>query len=272
MTNPCKRSLIQACALAALTVSTLASAQVTFYENEDFRGRSFAASSWVTDFSRYGFNDRASSAIITSGRWEVCEDVRFEGRCAVLRPGNYDSLRAMGMNDRISSVRPAQSGAQRPPPPPQDQQDPQSYEYRRRPNERILEVPVTSARAVVGPPEQRCWVDREQMAGTRSEPNVGGAIAGALIGGILGHQVGGGFGKDVATAGGAVAGGVIGSRVGNTESAPSTHDVRRCETIPNKTPAYWDVTYIYRGQPHHVQMRSEPGRTIAVNANGEPRQ
>jgi uncharacterized protein YcfJ len=269
MNFPNKRNLARSCALAALTVSTLASAQVTFYENEDFRGRSFAASSWVNDFSRYGFNDRASSAIITSGRWEVCEDVRFEGRCAVLRPGNYDSLRAMGMNDRISSVRPALSGPERPMAPAQDQQ---SYEYQRRPNERIREVPVTSARAVVGPPEERCWIDREQVDGARAQPNVGGAIAGALIGGILGHQVGGGVGKDLATAGGAVAGGVIGSRVGNNDSAPTSREVRRCETIANKTPAYWDVTYIYRGQPHHVQMRNEPGRTITVNGNGEPRQ
>ena len=69
-----------------------------------------------------------------------------------------------------------------------------------------------------------------------------------------------------------MAGGVIGSRVGSTESAPSTRDVRRCETTPNKAPAYWDVTYVFRGQPHHVQMRREPGRTIAVNDNGEPRQ
>jgi uncharacterized protein YcfJ len=267
MTLIYKRKLVQAAALAALSFSTLAAAQVTFYENEDFRGRSFAASSWVNDFSRYGFNDRSSSAIVSSGRWEVCEDVRFEGRCVVLRPGNYDSLRAMGMNDRISSVRPA--GAVVPQPAPQAEP---VYDYRRRPNERIREVPVTSARAVVGPPEQRCWVAREQVAGQRSEPNVGGAIAGALIGGILGHQVGGGTGKDLATAGGAVAGGVIGSRVGGNDGAPTSRDVRRCESTASTTPAYWDVTYIFRGQPHHVQMREEPGRTIQVNGNGEPRQ
>ena len=260
-----RNHLALACGLAALTVSTLAAAQITFYENEDFRGRSFAASTWVTDFTRYGFNDRASSAIITSGRWEVCEDVRFEGRCAVLRPGNYDSLRAMGMNDRISSVRPAQARVPVPMPTPEP-----VYEYQRRPSERIREVPVTSVRAVVGAPEERCWVEREQVAGQR-DPNVGGAIAGALIGGILGHQVGGGVGKDIATAGGVVAGGVIGSRIGN-DNAPATRDVRRCETKPSQTPAYWDVTYIFRGQPHHVQMKNDPGRTISVNGNGEPRE
>jgi uncharacterized protein YcfJ len=259
-----KRKLRLACGLAALGVSSLATAQITFYEDGDFRGRSFAASSWVNDFTRYGFNDRASSAIVSNGRWEVCEDVGFQGRCAELRPGNYDSLRAMGMNDRISSVRPAGT------PPPSYQQP--VYDYGRRQNERIRDVPVTSVRAVVGPPEQRCWMERESMPSGAREPNVGGALAGALIGGILGHQVGGGVGKDIATAGGAVAGGVIGSRIGGTDNAPSAREVRRCESKPSQSPAYWEVTYIFRGQPHHVQMANEPGRTIAVNGNGEPRQ
>ena len=265
-----KNNLALACGLAALTVSTIAAAQITFYENDDFRGRSFAASSWVNDFTRYGFNDRASSAIISGGRWEVCEDIRYEGRCVVLRPGNYDSLRAMGMNDRISSVRPAQAGMQRPPQPTPEVQP--VYEYQRRPSEHLRNVPVSSVRAVVGPPEERCWVERQQVPGGQREPNVGGAIAGALIGGILGHQVGGGVGKDIATAGGVVAGGVLGSRIGNQESAPSTRDVRRCEHTPSTTPAYWDVTYIFRGQPHHVQMKNDPGRMVTVNDNGEPRE
>ena len=262
-----KSTLAMACGLAALGFSTLAAAQITFYEGEDFRGRSFAASSWVNDFTRYGFNDRASSAIVSSGSWEVCENDRFEGRCVVLRPGNYDSLRAMGMNDRISSVRPA--GAAVPPPPPPAEP---VYDYRRRPNERIREVPVTSVRAVVGAPEERCWMEREQVPAGARQPNVGGAVAGALIGGILGHQVGGGVGKDLATAGGAVAGGVLGSRIGGNDNQPSTHEVRRCETKPSQTPAYWDVTYIFRGQPHHVQMSYDPGRSVSVNGNGEPRQ
>jgi uncharacterized protein YcfJ len=266
MKIPRKPALAIACGLAVLGFSTLAAAQITFYENEDFRGRSFASSSWVNDFTRYGFNDRASSAIVSSGRWEVCEDIRFAGRCALLPPGNYDSLRAMGMNDRISSVRPV--GAAMPPPPPQPEP---AYDYRRRPNERIREVPVTSVRAVVGPPEERCWMEREQVSSGSRQPNVGGAIAGAVIGGILGHQVGGGVGKDIATAGGAVAGGVIGSRVGGNDG-PASREVRRCETKPSQTPAYWDVTYIFRGQPHHVQMSYDPGRTVSVNGNGEPRQ
>ena len=87
---------------------------------------------------------------------------------------------------------------------------------------------------------------------------------------MLGHQVGGGRGRDIATAGGAIAGAAIGSNQGGG----STYDrnLRRCETTASTTPAYWDVTYNYRGVEHSVQMSYPPGRTIAVNMNGEPRE
>jgi hypothetical protein len=37
------------------------------------------------------------------------------------------------------------------------------------------------------------------------------------------------------------------------------------------TPAYWDVGYRLRGVQHQLQMNTEPGRTVSVNAAGEPR-
>ena len=54
-----------------------------------------------------GYNNQASSAVIEGGRWEVCDRPRFQGRCVVLRPGRYSSLSAMGLGDRVSSIRPA---------------------------------------------------------------------------------------------------------------------------------------------------------------------
>jgi hypothetical protein len=48
--------------------------------------------------------------------------------------------------------------------------------------------------------------------------------------------------------------------------------VRRCEGRPGQAPIYWDVTCIFHGQPHHVQMHNAPGRTMALNGYGEPRQ
>jgi uncharacterized protein YcfJ len=42
---------------------------------------------------------------------------------------------------------------------------------------------------------------------------VTGTVLGALAGGLIGHQIGGGKGKDLATVGGAVAGGVAGHKI-----------------------------------------------------------
>ena len=259
-------------ALAAMLLATQALAQITFYENEGFRGRTFATNQQVNNFQRAGFNDRASSVIVEQGRWEVCENAGFGGQCMILRRGSYDSLARMGMNDRISSVRPLDEHKRYGNEAPEPLAAP-SYEYRQRPNERLFEAPVTSVRAVVGPPEQRCWVERQQVTEpAANHSNVGGAIVGAVIGGVLGHQIGGGTGKDIATAGGAVAGAAIGSNVGRQNSTVSERDVQRCETTASRTPEYWDVTYDFRGIQHRLQMSSPPGQTVVVNRNGEPRQ
>jgi uncharacterized protein YcfJ len=257
--------------LFALVVAAHASAQVTFYEGENFRGRTFSTDKQVRNFERWGFNDRASSVVVDRGRWEVCEDARFEGQCVVLRRGSYDSLRSMGLNNRVSSVRPVHNRRQVANEAPAPLASP-NYDYRRRPNERLREVPVTSVRAVMGPPEQRCWADDRQVGqAERRELNVPGAVIGGVLGGILGHQVGGGSGKTAATIAGALGGGALGANVDRIRDRVSGQDIRRCENVGNQTPQYWDVTYVYQGREHHAQMNTPPGRTILVNPNGEPR-
>jgi len=257
-----------ALALGALALTSQAMAQITFYEHDGWHGRTFAANGPVDNFQSVGFNDRASSVVVDGGRWEVCTDAYFRGRCVVLKPGSYQSLSGMGMNDRISSVRPVDHrdhyDNEAPPPMPQA-----TYAYRRRPEEQIFEVPVTSVHAVFGSPEQRCWVDREQVT-EPSRNNGAGTVVGAILGGVLGHQIGGGSGRQVATAGGAIAGAVIGSNAGGG-STTYDRDVRHCDHVANQAPAYWDVTYNYRGVEHHTQLAGAPGNTIPVNGNGEPR-
>lgn len=248
-------------------------AQVIFFENEGFRGRSFTAHRQIGNFERFGFNDRASSVEVVGERWEACEFAQFKGRCVVLRPGRYPSLASMGLNDRVSSVRTVDRNTRI----EDDRYAPAPVaagrDYRRRDNERLYEAYVTSVRAVVGTPEQRCWVEREQIGQERSNANIPAAIAGAIIGGILGHQVGGGSGQDIATAGGAVAGAAVGAHIGRGGGTQAqTHDVQRCENLPSQArPDYWDVTYNFRGQEHRVQTTSPPGPTVTVNERGEPR-
>jgi len=262
-------------AVGGMALAAQAAAQVTFYSGQGFRGHQFFVDRPMGDLDRTDFNDRASSAVVQGGDWQVCEDAHFQGHCAILRPGEYPSLQQMGLDNRVSSVRPAGSYGRAeyapapppaaygsaPPPPPA-----QAYNYGRRPGEALYEAPVTRVRAVVGPPEQRCWVERDQV---RSGANVPGAIVGGIIGGVLGHQIGSGRGNDVATVGGAVAGAAVGANVGR---GGYSQGVQRCENAPSGAqPDYWDVTYEFRGVEHHAQLSAPPGRTITVNENGEPR-
>jgi uncharacterized protein YcfJ len=249
--------------------------RIVFYENEGFQGRSVSADGPVEDFRRIGFNDRASSVVVSGGRWEACQDIRYGGACVVLRPGQYASLAAMGMNDRISSVRAVDSGA-----PVDDRRYAPlplvSRDYGRRDEERLYQADITSVRAVVEDSGERCWVEPHQVTSeVGGGANVPGALLGAVIGGILGHQVGGGTGKDVATGIGVVAGAAIGGNSGRGDSSQqvvTTQNVQRCSRDPNQArAAYWDVTYSFRGQEHRLQLNRAPGRTVTVNEQGEPR-
>ena len=103
-----KQSLKLILAAAALAAAGHAAAQITLYEHDGFRGRAITINDREWNLARSGFNDRASSVVVERGRWEVCENARFEGRCFILRRGSYPSLRELGLNDQVSSVRPLQ--------------------------------------------------------------------------------------------------------------------------------------------------------------------
>jgi uncharacterized protein YcfJ len=262
---------------APVAAAVPSNAQVVFYADENFSGQSFNAQSQIDDFTRFGFNDRASSAVVLGDQWEVCESIRFGGRCVVLRPGRYASLAAMGMNDRVSSIRGVATNTHvsdecyAPP-------AAAAYDNRQRNDERLYEANVTSVRAVVAAPEKRCWTEREPVAALPANYNIAAALAGAVIGGVLGHQVGGGTGKQLATVGGAVAGAAAGANVNRTmgrgaqPGADQGQDVQRCDTVPSQARTeFWDVTYTFRGPERTIQTVSQPGRTITVNGQGEPR-
>lgn len=222
-------------ALAAVIplFASQAMAQVVLYEREGFRGRSVVVDREMRNLDRRGLGDKAGSVVVERGRWEVCEQPRFQGRCAVLRRGNYDNLRGSGLEWDISSIRPAREGRRY-------DAEPQAstgndYQYRRRANERTQEVPITQVRAIMGPPNQRCWVDRQAVP-ANVDP------AAAVIAGIMGYQVG-----------------------------PATRDVQRCTTVQGR-PDHYEVSYNFRGSVRTVQMAAPPTtNTIIVNQRGEPR-
>lgn len=104
--------LLTMAALAATTLATAASAQpyggrgggsATLYEFPNFQGRQYTVTSETTNLPRQ-FNDQARSARF-DGRWTVCENADFGGRCAELS-GDVPELNSIGLAERVSSLRP----------------------------------------------------------------------------------------------------------------------------------------------------------------------
>lgn len=128
----------------------------------------------------------------------------------------------------------------------------------------------------ISQPRQECWDERVSYRENRGVNVTAGTILGGIIGGVAGHQIGGGHGRDAATAIGAVVGAGIGNNAAarNSGSYTRTGYETRCETINDtryeqRVEAY-DVSYRYNGQIYHTQMPYDPGERIAVNVDVQP--
>jgi uncharacterized protein YcfJ len=105
--------------------------------------------------------------------------------------------------------------------------------------------------------------------------NPAGAILGGIIGGVTGHQIGGGHGRDVATALGAVIGAGIGGQSGRGyDGGERVNYEQRCDTVnayryEERVDGY-DVTYRYNGRLYNTRLPYDPGRRIALNVDVQP--
>ncbi len=130
-------------------------------------------------------------------------------------------------------------------------------------------------------PVRECWQETEYYTTYERPPGVAGStLAGAIIGGVVGHQFGSGRGNDVAT----VAGSLIGAAIGN-EAAHRRYDgyygpvrharpVKRCETRyrshrEERIDGY-NVVYRYKGQRYATTMPYDPGHRIKVRVDIRP--
>lgn len=103
----------------------------------------------------------------------------------------------------------------------------------------------------------------------KDEHRLVGTAIGAVAGGLLGNQVGGGKGRTLATVAGAVGGGYAGNRIeASRQQGQVTSSVeRRCHTVKatgeSKIVAY-DVRYVYNGVTRSVRMDHDPGDRVQV--------
>ena len=132
----------------------------------------------------------------------------------------------------------------------------------------------TLTRTVETPREVCEDVVVQQQAPTRDPHRVVGTAAGAIVGGLLGNQIGGGSGKKIATVAGAVGGGLAGrevqKRIESGQTVATTQ--RQCQTVTDshqETVGY-EVSWRYDGQEHTTQLDQRPeGERVRV-VDGEP--
>ncbi len=131
-------------------------------------------------------------------------------------------------------------------------------------------ISVDPVREAANTPKQVC---RDEVVNhttpPRDEHRVVGTAIGAVAGGLLGNQIGGGKGKTLATVAGAVGGGYAGNRIeASRQRGQVTSSVeRRCRTVnstgASKITAY-DVRYVYNGVTRSVRMDHDPGDRVQV--------
>ena len=108
----------------------------------------------------------------------------------------------------------------------------------------------------------------------KDEDRIAGPAIGAVVGGVLGNQVGGGDGKKLATAVGAVAGGYAGNRIQKNvqEKNMETVTEKQCRTVYDDKEKRVGYTVKYRldGKVHTVRMANDPGVGVQIPMN-DPR-
>jgi uncharacterized protein YcfJ len=127
----------------------------------------------------------------------------------------------------------------------------------------------------VAVPRNECsrqWV-RQVEAPQR---DYGGALVGGIAGALIGNQVGGGHGREAATAIGAVVGAMTGDNIANRDVAYGYREVPRevttCRTVQDVRQQItgYRVDYEYRGQVYSTFMREQPGPTLRVRVSVDP--
>ena len=112
-----------------------------------------------------------------------------------------------------------------------------------------------------------------RQAPVKDQHQIVGSVIGAVAGGLLGNQVGGGNGKKIATVAGALGGGYAGNKVqkGMQERDTYTTTQNRCTTVndvSDKVVGY-NVKYKLNEKVGQVRMERDPGSQIPVDKNGQ---
>jgi hypothetical protein len=272
-----KRPIIVALGFVAVLAAAQACAQVTFYSQEGFRGRSFVASGLGRQSRRPPASTiahRRRSSTMGSGR--SAKTRYLAAAVSSLKPGQYPSLGAMGLSNAVSSGVACRDGtnyayAPSPPPPP-----PPPYAYYPHHGEpasisaNVVAVRAscrTARAALLGRAAAGQHRRRSQRAGRHHRRGSSAACTRAPgrcsgRGKRRRHRCGRrrGRGRGVPT-----------SNRGSGQVVTQNVQRLRCRSGIRAAELLGTWTYQFRGVTHRAQLAFAPGPTITVNGRGEPR-
>ncbi|RKQ39114.1 glycine zipper 2TM domain-containing protein [Enterobacter sp. R1(2018)] len=135
-------------------------------------------------------------------------------------------------------------------------------------------VSATPIKETIKTPRKECRnVAVTHRAPVQDENRIVGSALGAVAGGVIGHQFGGGRGRDVATVVGALGGGYAGNQVQGAMQDRDTYTTtqQRCKTVYDKSEKMlgYDVTYRIGDQQGKIRMDKDPGTQIPLDGNGQ---
>ncbi len=145
---------------------------------------------------------------------------------------------------------------------------------------RVIRVVPLYQQVQISTPRRECWQEKVRYPVTRSygPSRASSTLVGAIIGGVIGNQFGGGDGKRLATAAGTMLGASIGNDAARARERYTTYDrvsyETRCSTevdyhTESQIEAY-RVTYRYRGQLFTTRLAYDPGKTLRLRIRVAP--
>lgn len=144
---------------------------------------------------------------------------------------------------------------------------------------RVLSAEPIVRYVTVRTPVKECWEETEYYTVDHRPAHIGGkTILGAIIGGVVGHQFGGGRGKDAATIAGSLIGASVAhdaayrnARNGSTEySRPVTRCETRYQSHEEERIDGYRVIYSYHGQKYSTRMPNDPGKRLRIRVDVRP--
>lgn len=138
----------------------------------------------------------------------------------------------------------------------------------------VAAVPVTETIHI--PQEREVCRDEQVYYPVQQYRSATPLIFGALLGGVIGNQFGGGHGQDLMT----VAGAALGTSIAADQQArrhPAGYTVgteRRCQVETDwrteERVVAWDVTWVYLGEEYTTRMDEHPGEQVRVRVQVDP--